>query len=265
MHSPALVDKTPMVAGAIKTIDEVKKLARHSSSQQHASIPYHHESFFDSRFHGWGDKSKLEEGWKLTHGEESVHESAAVRKAEAASRKAARGDADSGDGFFDSWGKVSPKSHLGGKITVSTPLMTSSATPSTQASSAPSTSSSVTNTPQTHVAEGGASEGSNLEPPPLPSFLKKGEDPLHDARQAANHAKERKAEAHGGGGSGTAEHAKRNPSSKGGEEASRHAASAKGVRGEGVKGSRQDPIDKLIALQRLKRKQKEKALVRFCA
>lgn len=263
--SPALVDKSPMVAGAIKTIDEVKKMARHSSSQQRDSIPYHHESFFDSRFHGWGDKSKLEEGWKLTHGEESVHESAAVRKAEAASRKAAKGDADSGDGFFDSWGKVSPKSHIGGKITVSTPLMTSSATPSTQASSSPSPSSSVANTPQTHVSGGGAGKGSNLEPPPLPSFLKKGEDPLHDARQVANREKERKAEAHGGDGSGTAEHAKRDPSSEGGEEASTHAASGKGARSEGVEGRQRDPIDKLIALQRLKRKQKERALVRFRA
>ena len=39
----ALADKVPMVAGALKSIEEVKKLARHSSSQA-----AHHNNFFDS-------------------------------------------------------------------------------------------------------------------------------------------------------------------------------------------------------------------------
>ena len=93
-----------MVAGALKSIEEVKKLARHSSSQA-----AHHNNFFDSLTGqlcvcvrlcrvrgrllqpcpadtrsarnsgrdcaGWGDKKRLEEGWKLTHGAESVHDS----------------------------------------------------------------------------------------------------------------------------------------------------------------------------------------------
>lgn len=39
----ALADKVPMVAGALKSIEEVKKLARHPSSQA-----THHNNFFDS-------------------------------------------------------------------------------------------------------------------------------------------------------------------------------------------------------------------------
>ena len=39
----ALADKVPTVAGALKSIDEVKKLARHPSSQA-----AHHNNFFDS-------------------------------------------------------------------------------------------------------------------------------------------------------------------------------------------------------------------------
>ena len=260
-----------MVAGAIKTIDEVKKLARHSSSPHHESIPHHHESFFDSAFHGWGDKKKLEEGWKLTHGQESVHESAAVRKAEAASRAAARGDADSGDGFFDSWGKVTPKAHIGGKITASTPLMTYPSAPSAQTSSAPATTSAATKAPQTHAAEGGASE-SSLEPPPLPSFLQKGVDPLSDTTHAAKqHEKDQDNKGHGDGGGGSAKHAQEDSDSRGkGDEGARKHTGG-GARGGGREEGRstkseskpQDPIDKLIALQRLKRKQKEKALVRY--
>jgi hypothetical protein len=85
----ALVDKAPMVAGAIKTIDEVKKMARNSeSSHEHASSGK--DSFFKNAFTGWGDKKKLEEGWKLTHGQETVHTSASVRAAEEASNQAAR-------------------------------------------------------------------------------------------------------------------------------------------------------------------------------
>jgi len=38
----ALVDKVPTVAGAIKTIEEVKKMARHSSHEAH------HNNFLSS-------------------------------------------------------------------------------------------------------------------------------------------------------------------------------------------------------------------------
>ena len=39
----ALVDKVPTVAGALKTIEEVKKMARHASPQAE-----HRKNFFDS-------------------------------------------------------------------------------------------------------------------------------------------------------------------------------------------------------------------------
>ena len=259
-----------MVAGAIKTIEEVKKMARHASpSHEHEAIPHHHASFFRSRFHGWGDERKLEEGWKLTHGQASVHESAAVRAAEAASRRAARGDADSGDGFFDSWGKVTPKSHIGGKITTSTPIMKGpTSAPATAAPSPSGPASSSAPSTQARGAEGGASD-SSLEPPPLPSFLKEGADPLSEA-SAVSHTHSKHAssstKAHdasgggGGGGGGGGEGSSRGHAHGEGEA---RAGKAGGEKKEGGGGKAADPIDKLIALQRLKRRQKEKALVRW--
>eukprot|EP00802_Teleaulax_amphioxeia_P019416 Tamp_19648.p1 GENE.Tamp_19648~~Tamp_19648.p1 ORF type:complete len:363 (+),score=88.52 Tamp_19648:68-1090(+) len=250
----ALVDKVPTVAGALKTIEEVKKMARHASPQAE-----HRKNFFDS-LTGWGNKKRLEDGWKLTHGAESVHESAAVHAAEAASKAAARGDKDSGDGFFDDWGHVS--------ASASPPSSSSSHAPASGTSSAaspaahtegesspapvPGTSKRApgarVHAPTPSSAEGGASE-SSLEPPPLPSFLKH-KDPLRGIHVHASSSPPEKHARAAGSGKAT--------NSDGQDGSGAHAA---GKEDRHAHHPPRDRIDKMIAVQRMKQRKKEQRLV----
>ena len=244
-----LAGKAPLVAGALKTVDEIKKLALHRSAQsRHAGNP-DSNNLFHSKFTGWSDKKTLEEGWKLTHGSDVVHTSAAVRAAEAASRQAARGDKDSGDGFFDDWGHV-PASPLA-------PHTPSSPSPPAQATVRPAAATTHTASRHSNMhrsataadsSEGGRSDSSGLEPPPLPSFLKD-KDPFsgldastgtHSHKSTHVHAHESQVRGRKGAGKEKHTESKQSPRSS---------------------GKPEDPIDKMLALQRVKRRKKQALLV----
>jgi hypothetical protein len=172
-----------------------------------------------------------------------------VRAAEAASKAAARGDKDSGDGFFDDWG------HVPGSPSSSSSSHTPAAAASSAASPAarterPSSSSGSAPTsvhtahahapapaPSPADAEGGASE-SSLEPPPLPSFLQH-KDPLrgiHLHASSSSFPTEKHGNAHAAG--------------EGKEDEGRDVHGAHAEDKEKATHDRpRDRIDKMIALQ----------------
>ena len=226
---------TPLVAGALKTIDEVKKLAQHAEPGHHIGS----SSLLKHALTGWGNKKQLEEGWKLTHGKDAVHTSAAVREAESASAATIRGGKDSGDGFFDDWGHVAPPAP--GNALAAAKTKHRPTRDDDKQTRVPASPGGVGSIDQ-------AESDSSPEPPPLPNFLKD-KDPLAGLSQAHRaHHRHEKSQRH------------RNATSKAsGRRSAVHKDHSDGA--AKMTHSLQDPIDKAIALHRLQRRKKEAALV----